>query len=529
MLDIIRGGHSIRGGESDFAERKVRPIMPTRVFALQGQHFASLQPSYYNGKYDTPLSPTDFHSILCERIQKASRRIYLASLYVGPAVDPHAYRQEGQLLCSLGKATAQNQNLNIKILLDKSRGLRPVPIPNSEESDTITSAEACQQALLGRFNGQAKLQGKRNPKGEEEWPAAHGAVYLHSVLSPLWQKILPNPLDEVAGVFHIKVYIIDDELILSGANLSQEYFTDRHDRYLHIIKGGNGLVDWYAELVDVLCEYSEKYRGKDVPLERGKPKKHLINAVKELLEARPGDQMEFNLEDMKDGIVAMACPSFQAPKHYGAHYRSDTNMVVDLLTRTSDKENEHRPKFGLRLASAYLNLTSLFQKACQSVDYLHCLTAGYISHGFRPKKKAGNKGKTWIPAVFDTLARQTAKQDGVNVWYYTRPDWTYHAKGLWLSCMPNTSNELNQCDARFSAQEDLVCVTHGSGNNGERSQFRDMESNLFLVLPPGSPLIEQHKAEWNTMCEYAITADKGEVQELKWYFRLLLPWIKRYF
>ena len=40
--------------------------------------------------------------------------------------------------------------------------------------------------------------------------------------------------------------MIDDELILSGANLSQEYFTDRQDRYLHIKGGGGGLVDFYS-------------------------------------------------------------------------------------------------------------------------------------------------------------------------------------------------------------------------------------------------------------------------------------------
>jgi CDP-diacylglycerol--glycerol-3-phosphate 3-phosphatidyltransferase len=35
----------------------------------------------------------------------------------------------------------------------------------------------------------------------------------------------------------IQAYVIDDCLILSGANLSEEYFTDRQDRYMEFTNG----------------------------------------------------------------------------------------------------------------------------------------------------------------------------------------------------------------------------------------------------------------------------------------------------
>ena len=38
-------------------------------------------------------------------------------------------------------------------------------------------------------------------------------------------------------VVNLQAYIIDDDLIISGANLSQEYFTDRHDRYIIFSNG----------------------------------------------------------------------------------------------------------------------------------------------------------------------------------------------------------------------------------------------------------------------------------------------------
>lgn len=507
ILDIIRGTHLLR--EAD------RESLPTRAFPLSRQHVASLQGCH--SRYDTPLSPADFHSILCEKIEKATKRVYLASLYVGPAVDRHP--REARLLQALRTATKQNDHLDAKILIDKSRGLRPVPIKDSD--DTITSAEACRRALTRPGKGPDSLDRR-------------SSVYLHSVLPPFWQHILPNPLDEVRGVFHIKAYIIDDELILSGANLSEEYFSDRQDRYLHILEGGNGLVDWYADLVDVLCEHSEQYQGEDEELKASEePRQHLIAAVRGLLQEPDTTATGLAVVDpdgTDDSIVAVACPTFQAPKHYGTDYRSDTNVLVDLLRETGPDEND-RHAVALRVSSAYLNPTDTLQKAWQSMDRLHCLTAGYVSHGFRPKKKAGNKGKTWIPAVFDTLARHVSRQ-GANVWYYTREGWTYHAKGLWMSSLNKTahpSKTTDSLDARFAPEEELLCVTHGSGNFGERSEYLDMESNLFLVLPQGSPLIEQHRQEWNGMCDYAVRVDETEPQELHWYIRLLLPSIKRYF
>ena len=37
-------------------------------------------------------------------------------------------------------------------------------------------------------------------------------------------------MNEVVGVNHLKVYLFDDDVILSGANLSNTYFTNRQDR-----------------------------------------------------------------------------------------------------------------------------------------------------------------------------------------------------------------------------------------------------------------------------------------------------------
>ena len=48
-------------------------------------------------------------------------------------------------------------------------------------------------------------------------------------------SILPHALNEFLGVYHLKAYIFDDEVCISGANLNNSYFVDRIDRY-YLIK-----------------------------------------------------------------------------------------------------------------------------------------------------------------------------------------------------------------------------------------------------------------------------------------------------
>ncbi|OQS55101.1 pgs1 [Ecytonucleospora hepatopenaei] len=44
-------------------------------------------------------------------------------------------------------------------------------------------------------------------------------------------KIFPNRINEALGVFHSKIYILDNFTMLTGANLYKEYYENRVDRY----------------------------------------------------------------------------------------------------------------------------------------------------------------------------------------------------------------------------------------------------------------------------------------------------------
>jgi CDP-diacylglycerol--glycerol-3-phosphate 3-phosphatidyltransferase len=474
-----------------------------RSFPLKAHHFRLESIAF---------TPRDFHSELCQRIRSAERRVHLASLYIGPAADPRIHPQEEELLDSL-RATKCS---DVRILLDQNRALRPVPTAAKPGETFITSAEACHRAI-----------GHHTQEPE---------IYLMSVLPDWLQSVLWNPYDEVAGVFHIKAYIIDDDLILSGANLSEEYFSDRADRYLWIQQGGNGLVDCYADVLGVLCQHARLYappNATNLPsTTRTSPpmnRQQLIRSLTQVLTTISDDCPDADDTEFDRDIVAYAVPTLQAPAHFfhGVPEKErlplDVQVLEDLLVEAeAPKKSESVQRTTLRLSSAYLNIMGNLRRVLQSHRFkTHLLTAGRISHGFKPKPKAGNKGREWIPTVFDELARESMRSLQSQLWFYQREGWSFHAKGIWIS--------VGEQPVEMADASSLVVVTHGSSNYGGRSTFRDMESNLIMIFPSTSAAQQAFADEWNRLCSYAKPSDKEEARTLSWPFRMALPWIRSLF
>jgi CDP-diacylglycerol--glycerol-3-phosphate 3-phosphatidyltransferase len=62
-------------------------------------------------------------------------------------------------------------------------------------------------------------------------------------------------MNEVVGVQHMKIYAFDNDLLLSGANLSDWYFIDRQDRYV-LIKGQEKVTNYFEQLVRAMNSVS---------------------------------------------------------------------------------------------------------------------------------------------------------------------------------------------------------------------------------------------------------------------------------
>ena len=102
------------------------------------------------------------------------------------------------------------------------------------------------------------------------------------------------------------------------------------------------------------------------------------------------------------------------------------------------------------------------------------------------------------------------------LFFWERPDWTFHAKGIWLKEEIDESEETTYGDK----SSEVAAVVVGSSNYGYRSFYRDMESNLLLVFPPGSSNSTQDETnnsaiassfgeEWKNL----IASSKGEVSK----------------
>ena len=88
-----------------------------------------------------------------------------------------------------------DSSVHVQILLDENRARRKVVHQQKDGAETTlssSSAEAVQQSLHSQSHHNAGL-------------------YLFPALPELKRSLLPSPLNEIAGVFHIKVCIIVED------------------------------------------------------------------------------------------------------------------------------------------------------------------------------------------------------------------------------------------------------------------------------------------------------------------------------
>jgi len=473
-----------------------------------------------------------------------------------------------------------DKKVSIKIILDENRALRPVPIIPTTPVSSATKQNNSAQENSNMTTSSAEVVARAIRRGPSDDGNSSSSLHLFRVLPPttiVGKNWLPNPLDEVAGVFHIKIYIVDDQLLLSGANLSREYFRDRMDRYSHLVDGANGLVDFYAELVEILCRHSNEYdpaaaescEGDDTQNLKGDMQQQRIRRAEFLREitqhfqdpnhdpsSSPSAQDIFTMGNNDDNsknsdrkIVAVGVPTFQAPAGYFRHkdcadinpspvtaaadvvtawstfwslfridqqpadtvdFVTDVDATLNLLQEAGKSNNSSNGNsdgyYSVQLSSAYLNPTaSLLSVLREGYRKVALLTAGKISHGFKPKKKEckeGSQGKDWtIPSVFDKLVDECmsslrsksvytsssnkASMDA-QLFFWERPDWTFHAKGVWLKEEIDMPTDPDTENNGGTDNSEVAAVVVGSSNFGYRSFYRDMESNLLLVFPPGS-------------------------------------------
>lgn len=127
-------------------------------------------------------TPASFYKTLKTKILSAKHRIFLSTLYIG--------KSEQELLSTLHTALSKNAELRVSILTDALRGTREAP-------------EASCASLLA-------------PLVKEFGERVEVRMYHTPNLTGVRKKAVPRRINEGWGLQHMKLYGVDDEIIMSG-------------------------------------------------------------------------------------------------------------------------------------------------------------------------------------------------------------------------------------------------------------------------------------------------------------------------
>ena len=258
---------------------------------------------------------------------------------------------------------------------------------------------------------------------------------MRSVLLPKQKQ------NEIVELQHMKCFIFDDDIIISGANLSESYFTNREDRYI-LIKNCPKLSNYFHDIIDATCSFSMKMSPNgDLDTDKDVCKHHPLDnrdsfiedARTKLEQVQTRNKSEHKLE-LDEKVDTVIIPLLQMPTYKINEERKFMNHLLSTVPSNSV----------MKLASGYFNLTQEYinillknQTKFKSVDVL--VASEKVNSFYGAKGLIGR-----IPSVYTTFSSSffnkiatLSEQNPVRMYLFERPNWTFHAKGL----CSMTSNE----------------------------------------------------------------------------------------
>uniref|UniRef100_A0ABI7ZXJ2 CDP-diacylglycerol--glycerol-3-phosphate 3-phosphatidyltransferase n=1 Tax=Felis catus TaxID=9685 RepID=A0ABI7ZXJ2_FELCA len=367
-------------------------------------------------------SPAEFFELMKGQIKVAKRRVVMASLYLGTG--PLEQELVDCLESTLEKSLQAKfpSDLKVSILLDFTRGSR-----GRKNSRTMLLP------LLQRFPEQVRVSLFHTPN-----------------LRGLLRLLIPERFNETIGLQHIKVYLFDNNVILSGANLSDSYFTNRQDRYV-FLQDCPEIADFFTELVDAVGDVSLQLQGDDtVQVVEGmvhpykgdraaycraanKRVMDVINSAKarqQVLHAQTfhGDSLLTQEDAAAAGDRRPAPDTWIYPL---IQMKPFEIQIDEIVTETLLTEAERGAK--VYLTTGYFNLTQAYMDLVLGTraEYQILLASPEVNGFFGAKGVAGA-----IPAAYVHIERQfygevcsLGQQERVRLQEYWRRGWTFHAKG----------------------------------------------------------------------------------------------------
>lgn len=421
--------------------------------------------------------PKEFYATLKMKISTAKKRVFLSSLYLGKTQD--------ELVQCLSDAMEKNEDLKVYVLTDALRGTREAPqLP-------------CLALLL------VSLVDKFGPH------RADIRLYHTPHLSGFKKNWAPKRLNESFGLQHMKLYGTDDEIILSGANLSEDYFTDRQDRY-YIFKDKN-ITDYYFKVHTAISSLSYQLLTTTMP-------KGYQNFRLSWPTSNKSCEPDLNLHRFIGESSLLLEPllkqhDLESFEEFTNTEEADTivyavSQFTPLLQRSNDVSTEKpailrllsfldSPKINWWFTAGYFNmLPQIQEKLLNGQAKGTLITASMKANSFYKSSGASY----YIPEAYLLIAKKfleeitrRGKNNLIKLFEWqngvvnTPGGWSYHAKGIWISV----------------PEEDVPSITVvGSSNYTRRAYSLDLESNA-VIITKDADLKKRMKAEIDNLLVHA--------------------------
>ncbi|RNF08677.1 putative phosphatidylglycerophosphate synthase [Trypanosoma rangeli] len=182
------------------------------------------------------LGPTEFFEELQKRVRAARRSIVMSALYVGDG--PLARQFVACLESKVEEAARAGRPFDICLLLDHNRMNDRHNLRTLKQLLTLAHTTSGATGVDNRALVRVRLSLFQTPSRWNRLFAPFGRV------------------KEALGVQHTKIFCFDGhDTILTGANLSDDYFSTRMDRYV-LVEDNARVAAWFSDLVQTLCRMS---------------------------------------------------------------------------------------------------------------------------------------------------------------------------------------------------------------------------------------------------------------------------------
>ncbi|WP_367987893.1 CDP-diacylglycerol--serine O-phosphatidyltransferase [Vibrio sp. NTOU-M3] len=369
-------------------------------------------------QFETLYAASDFRTRLIQAIREASKRIYLVALYLE---DDEAGRE---ILTELYEAKQRNPGLDINVCVDWHRA---------------------QRGLIG------VEASKTNASMYKEFSDR----YQHTV--PIYG--IPVRGREVFGVLHLKGFIIDDQVIYSGASLNNIYLNYkekyRFDRY-HSLRNAS-LADSMVQFIQEQMVAHPAVNNLACP---AKPETKEIKAdIRQFRAALAKASYQFTSESISPDQVAVT------PIVGLGRKRNRLNQgIAQLIALAKDEVFICTPYFNFPKPVA-----KEVKKAIKRGVKVTIVVGDKTANDFYIAPEEEFKTIGGLPYLYERNLRQFAKVNEANIaarklsiHLWKHDENSFHLKGIWVDkrYMLITGNNLNPRAWKLDLENAILIQDH---------------------------------------------------------------------